>query len=64
MPLIVTEDITDGTPTYLKATYCLHWPPSRSGDQSLMDELVQGIYRAQEQAPPLGRPPAFLLAAK
>lgn len=61
VPIVVTEDITEGMPAFIKAVYCLHWPPARHGDSSMQDELVRIIYRAQEEAPPLGRPPAFVV---
>ena len=56
VPIVVTEDVADGMPTFIKTVYCLHWPSSRRDDASLQDELVRIIYRVQEQAPPLGRP--------
>jgi TIR domain len=56
VPVVVTENVIDGMPSFIKTVYCLHWPPSRRGDASLQEELVRIIYRAQEQAPPLGRP--------
>ena len=56
VPIVVTEDVTDGMPSFIRSVYCLHWPPSRRDDSSLQDELVRTIYRAHEEAPPLGRP--------
>jgi TIR domain len=56
VPIVVTENVTDGMPIFFKSVYCLHWPPSQREDSSLQDELVRIIYRAQEEAPPLGRP--------
>jgi hypothetical protein len=56
VPVAVTEDALAGMPAFIKTVYSLHWPPSRREDKSLQDELVRIIYRAQEEAPPLGRP--------
>lgn len=56
VPIVVTEDVADGMPTFVEAAYWLHWPPSRRGDSSLQEELVRIIFRAHEEAPPLGRP--------
>jgi TIR domain-containing protein len=61
VPVVVTENIADGMPGFIRAVYCIHWPPSKRDDSSLKDELVQIIYRAQEEAPPLGRPPAYVV---
>lgn len=61
VPVVVTENIADGTPGFVRAVYSIHWPPSRRDDSSLKDELVQIIYRAQEEAPPLGQRPAYVV---
>ena len=61
VPIAVTEDVADGMPGFIKSVYCLHWPPSRRDDPSLFDDLVRIIYRAQEEAPPLGQPPAYVV---
>jgi TIR domain len=61
VPVVATENITDGTPSFVRAVYSLHWPPSRRDDPSLKDDLVRIIYRAQEEAPPLGQPPAYVI---
>jgi TIR domain len=63
VPIVVTEDVTAGMPVFIKTVYCLHWPPSRRKDPALQDELVQIIYRAQEEAPPIGRP-AYVIEQK
>jgi hypothetical protein len=55
VPIVVTENVEDGMPVFMKTVYCLHWPASRRDDVSLQEELVRIIYRAQEQAPALGR---------
>jgi len=60
VPVVVTENIADGTPGFVRAVYSIHWPPSRRDDSSLKDQLVQIIYRAQEEAPPLGQRPAYV----
>lgn len=62
LPIVVTETVDVGLPAFLKAAYAFHWPNGRrSPDQ--YRELVRAIYRAQEQAPPIGQPPAFVLGA-
>lgn len=63
VPIVITDDATKGMPTFIKTVYCLHWPPSRRDDPSMRDELVRIIYRAQEEAPPLGRP-AYLIGRR
>lgn len=63
VPIVVTENITDGMPAFIESAYSLHWPPSRRDDSSLQDELVRIIHRAHEEAPPLGRP-AYLVGSK
>ncbi len=59
VPVVVTENLADGMPYFIKTVYCIHWPPYRRDDPSLMEELVRTIYRAQEEAPPLGPRPAY-----
>lgn len=59
VPVVVTENLADGMPFFIKAVYSIHWPPSRRNDPSLMEELVQTIYRVQEEAPPLGPRPVY-----
>jgi hypothetical protein len=61
VPIVVTEDAADGMPGFVKSVYCLHWPPSRRNDPALFEDLVRIIYRAQEEAPPLGQPPAYIV---
>jgi hypothetical protein len=63
IPVVVTDNITDGTPAFVRAVYSIHWPPSRRDDPSLKDELVRIIYRAQEEAPPLGQRPAYVMGS-
>jgi TIR domain len=62
VPIVVTEEVTEGMPSFIKSVYCLHWPSSRCDDPALFDELVRVIYRAQEEAPPLGQRPAYVVA--
>jgi hypothetical protein len=61
VPVVVTENLADGTPGFVRAVYSIHWPPSRRDDSSLKDQLVQVIYRAQEKPPPLGQRPAYVI---
>jgi hypothetical protein len=62
VPIIVTEEAASGMPAFVKSVYCLHWPPSRRDeDPALFQELVRVIYRAQEEAPPLGQRPAYAI---
>jgi len=61
VPIVVTEETTGGMPWFIKSVYCLHWPPSQRDDPSLFEELVRIIYRAQEEAPPLGQRPAYVV---
>lgn len=63
VPIVVTENVTDGMPAFMDSVYWLHWPPSRREDSSLQDELLRIIYRAHEEAPPLGRP-AYVIERK
>lgn len=62
VPIVVTDGLADGMPGFVKSVYCLHWPPSRRDDSSLYEELVRIVYRAQEEAPPLGQRPAYVMA--
>lgn len=62
VPVVATEEVTDGMPGFIKSVYCLHWPPSQRDDPSQFEELVRVIYRAQEEAPPLGQRPAYIVA--
>ena len=64
VPVVVTEDLADGTPSFIRAVYSIHWPPSKRDDPSLRDELVRIIYRAQEEAPPLGQRPAYVIGRR
>src|SRR5215470_4884703 len=64
VPVVVTEDLADGTPSFIRAVYSIHWPPSKRDDPSLRDELVRIIYRAQEEAPPLGQRPAYVIGLR
>jgi TIR domain len=64
VPIIVTEDAADGMPSFIKSVYCLNWPPSQRDDPSLFEELVRVIYRAQEEAPPLGQRPAYAVVKR
>jgi hypothetical protein len=61
VPIVVTDNVADGTPSFVRAVYSLHWPHSRRDDPSLKDELVRIIYRSQEEAPPLGQRPAYVV---
>jgi hypothetical protein len=61
VPIVVTDNVADGTPSFVRAVYSLHWPQSRRYDPSLKDELVRIIYRSQEEAPPLGQRPAYVV---
>jgi hypothetical protein len=62
VPIIVTPELILGTPRFLRGAFALHWPRSGSGDAGRRDELLRIVYRRQEEAPPLGRPPSFILA--
>jgi hypothetical protein len=64
VPVVVTEDAAQGMPAFLRAVYCVHWPASQRDDRSRYDELVQVIYRAQEEAPPIGMPPSYVLTRR
>lgn len=57
VPIVITDEVAEGMPAFIKTVYCLHWPLRRRDDTSLFDELVRIIYRAQEDAPPLGQAP-------
>ncbi len=63
VPIVRSERVEDGTPHFLRGAYCIHWPGNdwtRCGDR--LDAIVKTIYRVS-QRPPLGRPPAYTLAA-
>ena len=64
VPIAVTEEAADGMPGFIKSVYYLHWPPSQRDDPSLFEELVRVIYRAQEEAPPLGQRPAYVVVKR
>jgi hypothetical protein len=64
VPIVVTEETTGGMPWFIKSVYCLHWPLSLRDDPSLFEELVRIIYRAQEEAPPLGQRPAYVVVRR
>jgi hypothetical protein len=61
VPIVVTENAVDGMPRFVRSMYSMHWPYSRRVDPSLRDELVRIIYRSQEEAPPLGQRPAYVV---
>jgi hypothetical protein len=63
IPIIVTPELEAGTPKFLRGTFALHWPESDPGEAGRRDELLRIIYHRQEEAPPLGRPPSFILAS-
>jgi hypothetical protein len=62
VPIVATEEVADGMPTFIKSVYCLHWPPSQRDDPARFEELVRVIYRVQEEAPPLGQRPTYIVA--
>ena len=64
VPIVVTEETTGAMPWFIKSVYCLHWPPSQRSDPSLFEQLVRIIYRAQEEAPPLGQRPAYVVVKR
>lgn len=63
IPIIVTPELDAGTPKFLRGTFALHWPESVLDETRRRDELLRIIYHRQEEAPPLGRPPSFILAS-
>lgn len=64
VPIVVTEEEADGMPGFIRSVYCLHWPSSQRDEPSRFEELVRVIYRAQEEAPPLGQRPAYIVAKR
>jgi TIR domain len=63
VPIIVTPELDAGTPKFLRGTFAIHWPESSPDKIRHRDELLRVIYGRQEEAPPLGRPPSFILAS-
>lgn len=61
IPIVITADLGEGTPLFLRSALCLHWPTSDGQEAERRSELLRIIYRKQEEAPPLGRPPSFFL---
>lgn len=61
IPVVVTDQLSAGLPAFLRATYCLHWPRTVRAHRvsQLEEELLRTLYRAREEAPPLGQPPSF-----
>jgi hypothetical protein len=62
VPIVVTPELTAGTPIFLRGAFALHWPRSGGDEAGRWNELLRIIYRRQEEAPPLGRAPGFILA--
>lgn len=62
VPIVITSDLSKGTPVFLRTAFALHWPKSSTAEAEHRDELLRVIYHRQEEAPPLGRPPSFMLA--
>ncbi len=63
IPIIVTPELDAGTPKFLRGTFALHWPEPSLDEAGRRDDLLRIIYHRQEEAPPLGRPPSFILAS-
>jgi TIR domain len=63
IPIFVRDGVTKSMPAFLKSVFGIEWPTDRRSDLSLMTQLVQTIYRVHDQAPPLGRPPSFVLGS-
>ena len=63
VPIIVTPGVSEGTPRFLRTAFALHWPKSNTDEAGHRNELLRVIYHRQEEAPPLGRPPSFILAS-
>jgi hypothetical protein len=61
VPIIVSDNMAEGTPGFLKTVYAIHWPPNQRDSPARVQELVKAIYRIQLEAPPLGKPPSFVL---
>jgi hypothetical protein len=61
IPIIASDEAAAGTPAYLKATYCIHWPLSRSRDRGSLETLIKAVYQVHDEAPPIGTPPSFVL---
>ena len=62
IPIVVTPGLSEGTPKFLRTAFSLHWPRPSTAEAERRDELLRVIYHRQEEAPPLGRPPSFILA--
>ena len=64
VPIVCTLQRTDGLPSFLRGTYFVHWPQGRQNDDpSLRTELVKLLYKVTDEAPPIGRPPSFVIQA-
>jgi hypothetical protein len=63
IPIVRTPVHEAGLPAYLRTTFFIHWPPSRARKQEMQkeQEILKALYRAQEQAPAIGRRPAFVV---
>ena len=63
VPIVRTAECKVGLPSFLLATYYLHWPPDSPNAPGLRNELIKMLYRIQDKAPPIGRPPSFVIKA-
>jgi hypothetical protein len=63
VPIVCTPDCKDGLPSFLRTTYFLHWPYVRRSDPKLHEEIVKILYKVGNEAPPIGRPPSFIVEA-
>jgi hypothetical protein len=63
VPIVRTSERSAGLPSFLLSTYCIHWPYSRNNDVKLRHELVKILYKIKDEAPPIGRPPSFVIEA-
>ncbi len=63
VPVFARSGADRPTPAFLKSVYGMDWPTGQRDDPALLASLVQILYRVHEQAPPLGRPPSFVLGA-
>ena len=63
VPIVRASECKDGLPSFLLTTYYLHWPYDRNNDVNLRNELVKILYQIKDKAPPIGRPPSFVIEA-
>lgn len=64
IPIIRSQSIPIGVPSFLRSAYGIHWPPLETNEYARKQELLRSLYQAEEEAPEIGKPPPYILKAR